>query len=170
MVSGRGIEHGKGTFVEGSWRWDQKQYVALFLMSLQDNCLEKMLRQTVCMPVLHLPNVSYVPRCLSSSAVSEDLADISNLNKYQCKHSEGLLQDKLVRNTSLAEGSDGVCDDLHNIPALAEALTSHDVQVITEIIQMLGIVKAYMNQGETAVCHPSQNLPCEYGSDLQWFP
>lgn len=105
--------------------------------------------ERICMPALYLPNTHCVPWCLCTLAVPKDqthLWQMQAIQTYQYKHAEGLLQDKQVDITSLGGG---VCNALHNIPALAQALTSHNFQPVTEMIQTPGIAKAYTNQAET---------------------
>lgn len=101
---------------------------------------------------------------LHPGSISRPVAGVGSLNKCQCNCPEGSLQDKVVNVTSL--GRDRVeFDVLHNIRALAKALTNHDVQVIAEMIQIFGIVKVYMRQRETLLY---LYIYFEEGSDSQW--
>ena len=98
--------------------------MTLFLVPLQERYLEEKMLMRNSLHASPAPAkcvlCSLVPLQLGSIRRPDlPVADVGNPNKCQCKHTKGLLQDRLVSITSLAEGSGGVCDDLHNIPALA---------------------------------------------------
>lgn len=89
-----------------------------------NSILEKKMLMGNCLQASPAPTkyvlCSSVPLQLGSIRRRESpVAEVGNLKKYQCKHTEGSLQYKLVDITSPGEDSGGVCDDLHNIPALA---------------------------------------------------
>lgn len=129
VIAGRGTKHGRGLYVEASrgQDQDQDQYLMLFPVPLQKQCVEEVMLITNSLHASPTPTKcvlsSLVPLHLGSIRRPDSLVtNVGNLTKCQCKYTEGSLQYKPVDISSLGEDRGGVCDDLHNIPALTQAL------------------------------------------------